>query len=167
MNVDKDFIEMLYTKPEYYNLVKNTILRRKPDINYNDLDTCISDVYTVALETENLKSHPNINGWLYMTAKNIVNQFIFKAMLDEKRFLELDDKIEDNYDFTADIGFNEFIKKIKQNLTETEYKFFVLKYIKQCTKKEISKIMNITEASVNIQGTRLKKKLCTLLDNFE
>lgn len=162
-----DFIEKIYTDPDYYNTVKNTILNMmKSGINKHDLDDCISDVYVVALKkSRELEKHPQIHGWLIHTARNISKRYIRRKMIEGMMFSESEDGVSiipTNNDEEKRL-YNELLDLLQKSLKRSEYKLFVLKFVEKCSNPEIASVIGIKVHSVESRITRLKNKIKDIL----
>jgi len=165
--MDGRFIEMLYNEQEYYNIVKQTILYMLPGIGNHDFNDCVSEVYLTALKAKNLEKHPNIKGWLNITAKNISKRYKAKLAADSLLFSEknIDKEIADN--FTLDVenreAYENILKKLSETLSKSDYRLFELKYIEGLSSREIADILGIKTDSADIKLTRLRKRIKNIL----
>ena len=171
--MNRNFAEMLFNEPKYLNIVKTTILCNTKGINEHDFKDCVSEVYLAVLRAKNLETHTNIEGWLNQTAKYVA--YNFNKHLAKTRgnvsILDIDDEPFDETDFVKNIEdkllCEEVIDLLKDNLEKTQYNLFKLKYIEDRPNKEIAEILGIKLNSVEVQITRLRKKIKKILENFK
>jgi RNA polymerase sigma factor (sigma-70 family) len=136
-----------------------------PNLNQADLHDCISEVYKVALQAENIETRPNIHGWLNLTAKNISKRFKEKqAILGRiSSFEEISEDLIVSENFMDRIESEEldteFLSAIKNHLKVGEYILFELKFLKGKTNAEIAESTGLGKRSVDMRMTRLIKKL--------
>jgi len=165
MNTEKsraDFITMIFRENQYYNIVRDTLLYVLPNLSDADLDDCISEVYKVALKTPNIETHPQIHGWLNLTAKNIAKKFR-RIQSIERQLAELSDDIPDPT--RLEIRFEELeqdkelLASIKKSLRLSEYVLFELRYLENKSCAEIAEITGIKQHSVDMRVNRVKTKL--------
>jgi len=165
--MDGRFIEMLFKEEEYFNIVKQTILYMLPGIGNHDFNDCVSEVYLTALKAKNLEKHPNIKGWLNITAKNISKRYKAKRAADSAVFLDKNvDKTTVN-DFILDVEnreeYENILKKLSETLSKSDYRLFELKYKEGLSSREISDILGIKVDSADIKLTRLRKRIKNIL----
>lgn len=103
--MDRKFIKKIYN--DYYKfvytIVKNSIYSSQ------EIEPCVQDVFVAAMESADIEKHPNIQGWLFITAKNISKRFNHKYLLRIN-------KISDN-DVNIDINITEqkdFFSELKK-----------------------------------------------------
>ncbi len=171
--MDNDFITRIYN--DYYNMVKMVITSQIYSKNIDDITSCVHDVYITAMKKEGLETHPSIDGWLYLTAKNVAKRFNKKHLTELNKTCDIDDIELPDGDFTEDLidkldtplEKEELLKKrILDNLTDMEKDFYVLKYIKKLPNEEIGEILGITTGSANTRNMRLKAKIRKLVHDY-
>jgi RNA polymerase sigma factor (sigma-70 family) len=163
-----EFIKKIYDEAEYYDIVRNTIIYMAPKINDFDLNDCISDVYMIAMQHENLEKHPNIHGWLNLTAKNIAKRYINRQILEGTRFSEKDvDSIEQEstaHEVEDKEQYEDLLNELKDKLKGTDYRLFKLKFIERRSTEEIATIIGIKKHSAEVRISRLKNKIKNILE---
>ena len=90
--MNRKFIEKIYKDKDCYNAVKYAVISMKSNISDQDLENCISEVYKTAMQKKGIEHHPNIKGWLTLTARNITQRFIAKCTEDVKFVISIEDK---------------------------------------------------------------------------
>jgi RNA polymerase sigma factor (sigma-70 family) len=162
--LNREFIEKIYRESEYYDIVKNTIIRIIKGVNAYDLDDCISDVYEIALRKKNLEEHPHVHGWLSITAKNVAMRYLKK-----KTFARITVPIDENlltekHDLKNDENFNEILDMLNENLKRTEYKLFYMKFVERRSNEELAGLLRIKPDSIIRKTHRLKEKIKKILE---
>jgi RNA polymerase sigma factor (sigma-70 family) len=141
-----------------------------PKIDDFDLKDCISEVYMIALQCKNLEKHPNIHGWLNLTAKNISKRYIKRQILEGARFSETDiDSVEQEstvHEIESKEQYEDLLNELKDKLKGTDYKLFKLKFIEQRSIEEIAAIIGIKKHSAEIRISRLKSKIKNILEKL-
>ncbi|MDR1753608.1 MAG: sigma-70 family RNA polymerase sigma factor [Eubacterium sp.] len=163
-----DFIEKIYTESEYYDSVRNTILYMMPGgINKFDLDDCISEVYKIALQKRNeVENHPLIQGWLVLTAKNVVKRYLRKKSIEKRMLLSMNAIITepvDNY-YECEKSYDEFLDFLRKSLKRSDYKLFTMKFVEKRSTTEIAEYIRIKPHSADSRITRLKNKIKKILE---
>jgi RNA polymerase sigma factor (sigma-70 family) len=162
--LNREFIEKIYRESEYYDIVKNTIIRIIKGINAYDLDDCISDVYETALRKKNLEEHPNIHGWLSITAKNVAMRYLKKKSFTRITIPIDDNQLGEKYNFSNDEHLNELLNVLKETLKTSEYKLFYLKFVERRSNEELAGLLRIKPDSIIRKVHRLKEKIKKILE---
>ena len=165
--MDKEFMSKIYIESEYYDIVKNTIIRAVDNISIHDLEDCISDVYEVALRKKNLEKHPNIHGWLNKTAKLVAMQHLRKCVF-HRMTVSMNDvdpgKLPSTIaDLKDDQHYNELLMILAKRLKISENKLFKLKFIENCSNNELAELLRIKPRSVSKRISRLREKIKNIL----
>jgi RNA polymerase sigma-70 factor (ECF subfamily) len=171
-NKDPILLERLYKehKDKIYNF-----LIVKTNGNMEAVEEIFSEtIYSIVKSIVKIKSDKNIWGWICQIASRRLYDYINKYK-----------KNENNVEFINDISFSEdntieeVLKKEKllmvniamDSLKPNFKKVLDLKYIKEKSQKEIAKILNKTESSIENMLYRaresLKKELLKLSKDFE
>ncbi len=111
-----------------------------------------------------LENHPNLEGWIFLTAHNIIKQYIRVITNESKRFqdVQLDtllapDTIESLLESNIDVD------KMKQyllsTLNEAERQLYNYFYVDKIGIKQISIKSNQTEATIRSRLFRLRRKI--------
>lgn len=167
-----EFYEMIFKK--YLHIVKNIVKATIYSRNLADIEDCVQNVLVAALQKQDLQAHPNIEGWLYITGRNIAMQFNREHLRREK-IINTDDVELSESGFTdrliEDIEFERLkeqdcIQNVLGALSKTEKHFFYLRYIKKYSNGQISTMTGKTEAAVRVRYTRLKEKIKNLIKNM-
>lgn len=168
--MDNDFITRIYN--EYYGTVKMVVTSLIYSKNQDDITSCVHDVYLIAMKKEGLEAHPSIDGWLYLTAKNVVNRFNHRYLTSKNRSCNLEDVTLVEDDFSAqlaeDVDYQEIVKRsqvrdILAKLTDMERDFYDLRYRQKLSSREIGEALGISEGAVVMRNARLKTKIKKIL----
>ena len=138
-------------------------------IDNSDLDDCISEVYLIALKNKNkLEKHPDVKGWLNLTAKNVAKRFI------KSRFIELAYHIKQSEDEIAPTRFEETLENeeryeelmviLQKSLKSVEYKLYELKFTKNYSNEKIAEMLNIKRRTVDKRIERLRDKIRHIIE---
>ena len=167
-----EFITKIFSEPEYYDVVRNSIFRNIPEGNSIDIDDCISDVYAFAVEKCDLEEHPHIHGWLSKVAKNMAKRHVRRkysgdtVSFDDVHEWELADlltpaKIVEDMTLQQD-----FIELLKEQLTPEEFLIYEMKYVKKFSNAEIAAKMRIDVNAANVRLSRLKNKVTKIFNEM-
>lgn len=164
--VKKDFIQNLYTDKytRIYLLTKSFIYSVSPD----DMKDIVHEVFLTAMQTDGLENHPNIDGWLYGTTRNLC--FHFNREYLRKRRLQVTDyeNLQASTDLLSQLIEkdelrilleNNIQKKMIDGLNEDEKIFYYLKYCRKANTEEICSVLNIAENTVFSRSARLIGKV--------
>lgn len=169
--MDSKFIEQIYNKyyKFVYTIVKNSIYSSQ------EIESCVHDVFIAAIEYVNLEKHPNIEGWLFITAKNISKQFNHKYLLRVNKITDEDENIIAQRDFISALEEddeyihlinNGIIKKILDSFTENEKVLYWLKYSQHKTYEEISDILNVSAGALMTRNSRMISKAKRIINSM-
>lgn len=162
----KDFIHNLYNDKYtgIFLLAKNFIYSALPD----DAKDIVHEVFLTALQTDNLENYSNIDGWLYITTRNLCFHFN-REYLRKKRLQVTDyENLQASTDLLSQIIEkdelhvlleNNVPKKIIDQFNEDEKIFYFLKYCRKADTREICNALNIAENTVFSRNARLISKV--------
>jgi len=169
------FLNLLYS--ENRTTLALFISSRIYSKNSNDVEDCLQEVFLIVIrksKTEDIESHPNIKGWLFMIAKNVANKFN-TAYMKRKSASSNSPNSElliNEEDFTEqileDIIYNEtnqekLLNDMKNELTKNEREIFELR-LQKLSNKEIAEVLNKSESTVKSTYSRLKPKLKNIIN---
>lgn len=128
---------------------------------------CAHAVFDKAAEKyEKLKTHPNVLGWLIVTAKHVVHKRWTRNVREASRSIpiELAANIPDSRDpFDAvelsDGEIGEITAKVLSGLDEKETALYELCFIRNLPFSEIAEITGMTEKAARAKLARIKLKL--------
>ena len=141
--------------------------------NCNDAEDCLQEVFLIVIrksKTDDIENHPNIKGWLFSIAKNVVSRFnvaYMKARASASDSAELSEE-DFSEQLTEDIIYNEtnqekLLSDMRNELSKSEREIFELR-LKKLSNKEIAEILNKSESTVKSTFSRLKPKLRKIID---
>ena len=164
LNIEKiinDFSSSLYRFVKNNNYYGNNSYY----LNKEDIEEIVSESFFVLWKNyKKMNLSDNIGNYLCGVSRNILlkklrkNKVFNKNVNIEEYQNILDSKkdVEDMFYEQEKIGF---IENIVLNLDEESKEIFILFYYEQRKVKEISKILNISEAKVKTRLHRIRKKL--------
>lgn len=167
---DEIFYEALcnqYFEQIYYYCKK---LVRGQDQFTDFVEECTQNTFLEARkQISKLRKHPNIAGWLYTTARNLINHSYRSMYIKKKHEVILDDYVSYNnspeFDYgLAEIFYNaidvdklviEILKKLKNN----EYELYTDYYKNNMSISSLSKKYGVSTTAMTTRIYRLKKKI--------
>lgn len=162
------FINELYNN--YYNEIVSYCTAMTDDAD--DGEMCARDVFQQAYTDYNkLISHPNVVGWLKLTARNRVNRYLRERSRRRKYEVHITELSEnhlasveyfDRYDreIFDDFGdIDEQKKEVLSKLTEEERRLYELRFIRNLTFKEIAPLIGKSESATRIRTVRLEQRI--------
>lgn len=158
--MDKETKEKIFGEmyEEAYRRLHSFLGRKQEDEDF--VEDVIQETFLEAYnKIEFLADHPNRMGWLYLTAKHKA----MKMRAKRKEICCLDDKvlntIEDTKAGTVEYKEIELAETIKNSFSEKEYEMFRDYYARGYTHIEIADKYDVSESSVRMRMSRMKKKL--------
>ena len=128
---------------------------------------CLDEVFKIALEKrDDPKFNQNPEGWLYITADNVVKNFNRKENCHLAH-------IQTDHDFTRDAAPQNLIedlvyktalekqifRQVKSSLTRQERVIYQMRFIKHMELDDIAKELYMKKTSLKVTLARLKKKV--------
>ena len=160
----EEFLRKLYE--QYFEVIKKYCL---PRLRFDEdaAADCAHAVFDKAAEAyEKLCDHPNVLGWLMITAKHLLHKKWRKSARDSSRSipLELVTAIPDGRDpFDAveldDAEIARITEAVLSALDEREREFYVLCFKDNLPFAEIAARMGVTEKAARAKLARIKLKL--------
>ena len=167
---NKALLESLYleNREQIAIYIKSKIYSKEQ----SDVDDCVQETFMIAIKkslTADLGEHPNIKGWLFKVAKNVIAKFNIARMKTKEKIdkdVKMDLIIDGNdpiNQLIEDLAYEEFdIETLRSEiigvLTESERVLFDLR-VKGLSFKEISNILHKTEDAVGSKYRRIRQKL--------
>lgn len=122
-----------------------------------------------------LKNHPNVEGWLYTTGKNLINHSYRNMYIKKKRetyidnnfltyYASLDQNLENIFNSIVDI--DELCVNILEQLKPCEQQLYKDYYKRNMSISEISKKYHISESATTTRIYRLKKKIKHIVHRY-
>ncbi|MHB8073289.1 RNA polymerase sigma factor [Desulfosporosinus fructosivorans] len=133
------------------------------------VEECTQNTFLEARkQISKLKNHPNVEGWLYATARNLINNS-YRSMYIKKRhevniddnisgaLTELDDELEELFNNTIDL--DKLCVEILDKLNPSEYGLYLDYYKGNMSVSDLSKKHDISTTAMTTRIYRLKKKI--------
>jgi len=158
MQTDKNKIDVDFNKlcEETYENLKVKIYAKTGDKNITD--EVVQETYRIASENkEKLLSHEQPEGWLYLTAINVYNNYKRKKQKIEHNEVELSKKLID--EFEIDKYSYDITEKIFSILSKKDRELLEMKFDKRFSLKEIAKKRNVSYDSLQRYYHRIIKKI--------
>ncbi|EHQ90134.1 RNA polymerase sigma factor [Desulfosporosinus youngiae] len=137
------------------------------------VEECTQNTFLEAWkQISKLKNHPNVEGWLYATARNLINNS-YRNMYIKKRhevsiddnitgaLTELDDDLEKLFNNTLDP--DKISAEILGKLKQSEYDLYLDYYKDNMSVTELSKKHDISATAMTTRIYRLKKKIKNII----
>lgn len=142
----------------------------KGDKNLNDMvEECTQETFLEAKkQIEKLRKHPNIKGWLYVTAKNLINSSFRKYYIKNKYEITVPDEIICSSKIVLDelekviddeIDVDKLKVNVLEQLKEGEYQFYIDFFVEKKSVKEMAEKHNISVSAIYTRIYRLKLKI--------
>lgn len=156
---------------KYYKDVYEFCLHlTKWDVKFKDIsEECTQETFIEAKkQIDKLRSHPNVKGWLYQTAKNLVNNSVRKYHTKNKYIYPINEKlaysnttIEDELDkiYEDGIDIDNLRTEVLKQLKDKDCKFYEDYFIKKLTVQEMAEKYNISASAIYTRIHRLKIKI--------
>ena len=142
------------------------------------VEECTQNTFLEAhKQISKLKNHPNVEGWLYTTARNLINNS-YRSMYIKKRhevsiddnisgaLTELDNELEKLFNSTIDL--DKLCVEILDKLQPSEYDLYIDYYKRNMSISDLSKKHDISATAMTTRIYRLKKKIRNIIrDYFE
>ena len=157
--MDKDIEKIIIELHEKHFVRIVSVLYRKCGDKELSLDI-VQDTFRTCIEKkEQLKDHPNIAGWLYVTAINKLNNELKRS----RNSLEIpfdDLNLEDTKN-----NFDKIEYSLPSCLTNDEKEVIIMRLEEQRSFFDISRIKGITDFAARQQYSRAMKKLRKYFDD--
>lgn len=162
------FLNKLYH--EYYTAIFSYCAAML-DGDEEDAADCTNAVFEQAKKSiSTLQTHPNVIGWLKVTAQYRVKRALRKRGKKHKKEVYIDDASEryiDALQYVHDFeeeSYNEIdIEKTKDlvlgKLTQEEYKLYTLRFVNKLTIKEVAAAISLSESATRMRLIKLELKI--------
>lgn len=124
-----------------------------------------------------LKNHPNVEGWLYTTARNLINQSYRSMYVKKRHEVMMDENIANNlmeFDRELEVLFNSFVDldrlcvDILNQLNAHESDLYKDYYKNKMSVSELAKKYDVSGTAMTTRIYRLRKKIKSLVyDHFK
>ena len=158
-------------EPEYFNVIRNTIISSVPKVNESDIDDLIQDVYLDILKKEKtVEKHPDIHGWLCNATKFVIKRY-WRSKVAEFVFVGFTEDIKDPTNYEEAVESNDYVKRLLEyiptQLNFAEREIWELKCLKRLSNYVIAEKLGVKRTAVDARVTRLRKKLKNVIKKFE
>ncbi len=133
------------------------------------VEECTQNTFLAARkQIPKLMNHPNIEGWLYNTARNLINNCYRSMYIKKNHELFIDDSSscalmtsEDEFDSLLDetIDVDMLAIELLRKLNENEYNLYMDYYKSNMSILELSKKYEISSTAVTTRIYRVKAKI--------
>ncbi len=146
---------------EFYNDIFNKVYRYAYVIMKREAaaEDVAQETFFIAYEKwEEVKGHPNPEGWLYKTAYNIITNYDRRF---ENHAMSLEELETEFVNAHAWEGFREVDMRLTMDrlLDEDEQKLIMMHYYGGYSIAEIAKYMDVTEGTLRVRFCRIRKKM--------
>ncbi len=140
------------------------------------VEECTQNTFLEARkQISHLRNHPNVEGWLYTTARNLINQSYrsmytkkkHEVMLEEETISAIlegfEHKLEELLNNTVDL--DKLYVDILDRLSESEYSLYTDYYKCYMSIPELAKKYDVSATAITTRIYRLKKKIKNLVSD--
>lgn len=157
-----------------YNYCKKLVKGQRQFLDF--VEECTQNTFLEARkQLLKLEKHPNVEGWLYTTARNLINNSFRSSYIKKKyevnlednisgAFAKLDDKLERLFDSTADL--DKLCVEVLNKLHPSEYDLYMDYYKSKMPISELAKKYAVSATAMTTRIYRLKKKLKNIIHNY-
>ncbi|WP_449241179.1 RNA polymerase sigma factor [Desulfoscipio gibsoniae] len=142
------------------------------------VEDCTQNTFLEARkQISHLRNHPNVEGWLYTTARNLINQsyrsmYVKKShevMMDKNianNLMEFDHELEEIFNTIVDL--DRLCADILSQLNAHEYDLYKDYYKNNMSVSELAKKYDVSATAITTRIYRLKKKIKNFVyDHFK
>ncbi|PZM61821.1 sigma-70 family RNA polymerase sigma factor [Paenibacillus dendritiformis] len=139
-------------------------------------DECTQNTFLEARkQISKLKNHPNVEGWLFTTARNFVN-LSFRAMYLKNRYevimtedihnrLESQTNEIDQFIENA-VNVDELYHEVLMNLSTSEYELYADYYIKKMSIADLTRKYDVSANAITTRIYRINKKIRSIVQTL-
>lgn len=171
---DNEFFDDLCN--QHYSRIYSFCKKILNGYNSDFAEECTQNTFLEATkQITKLKTHPNIEGWLYTTSRNQINSLLrkqyvirkYEEILDEEAYDSLatsDSNIEKL--FEEDINIEQLVFEVLEFLSDQERELYNAYYKEHLQIIELAAKYNITTTAVTTRIYRLKKKIKSIVHTY-
>ena len=172
MKNDEQFLDELFER--YYDGLFRYCLARLRSDRQAAAD-CAGDVFIAAKNhVRELKTHPDVKGWLFKAANNYIHKSYSRARKHASKTVSLERIIETHMETAfldedghaifaelemPDSDIEKIKKAIKATLSEKELKLYIALFEEKKTLDEAARLLNISKDAARMRGKRLEIKI--------
>ncbi|BFH15313.1 sigma-70 family RNA polymerase sigma factor [Paenibacillus melissococcoides] len=139
-------------------------------------DECTQNTFLEARkQISKLKNHPNVEGWLFTTARNFVN-LSFRAMyLKNKYEVFMSDDINDRLESRNNeidqiienaVDVDDLYQEVLMNLSTSEYELYADYYMKKMSIADLARKYNVSANAITTRIYRINKKIRSIVQTL-
>lgn len=141
------------------------------------IEECTQETFLEAKKKmPQLKSHPNIEGWLHVTARNQVN-LAFRTLYTQRKYETYIDLNQSQRSYMccdlnlekildADINYEKVKEDLLNHLSDTEYNLYEEYFNQHLTVSELAAKYVISESAVTTRIFRTRKKIKAIIHQY-
>ena len=146
---------------DYSNYIQ-TIIYSKIQINKDDMEEIISDVFVTLWNNQNkLDINKKMSSYIAGITKNLIKKK-YREIKEFENIDDFDEKLIFNENLvmysTVDEQYDELLNELNL-LKDEEQKIFLMYYFENKKIKEISKLLSFSESKIKMKLNRCRKKL--------
>ncbi|MEG6612833.1 sigma-70 family RNA polymerase sigma factor [Pseudoclostridium thermosuccinogenes] len=175
-NNDDAFYESLCTKyfERIYFYCKRLVKGQEQFMDF--VEECTQNTFLEARkQISKLRNHPNVEGWLYTTARNLINSSYRSMYIKRKHEVSMDDafsncicepeiNLEELFSSAADL--DKLSAEILQKLTPSEHDLYVDYFVNKASVSDLSRKYGISVTATTTRIYRLKKKIKNIVREY-
>jgi len=175
-NNDEAFFESLCSRyfERIYFYCKRLVRGQEQFMDF--VEECTQNTFLEARkQISKLRNHPNIEGWLYTTARNLINSSYRSMYIKRKYEVSMDDVLS-NYICEPEMDFEELFNsavdldklsaEVLQKLTSGEYELYMDYFVNNASVSDLSRKYNISVTATTTRIYRLKKKIKRMVREY-
>lgn len=173
---DEAFYELLCTK--YFNQIyyycKSLVKGQEQFIDF--VEECTQDTFLAARkQITKLRDHPNIEGWLYTTARNLINSSYRSMYIKKRHEVSIDDTIANTLSepdtefeklFDDAIDLDKLSAEILRKLNTNEYDLYIDYFVNNISVSDLATKYDISVTATTTRIYRLKKKIKSIAHSY-
>ncbi len=158
--MDNELFEKLCAR-YYKNILRYAMFSVKDEDMAHDI---VQEVFIVVYKKlDKLKNHPNVGGFIYQTAKNIINEHKRKLYARLIREVKADNEYAGSSTIEKEIDSRideyEYITDIISQLSDEKYKLYKLYYIEGMPMDKIADKLGIEYTALRMRYVRLRREI--------
>ena len=140
------------------------------------VEECTQNTFLEARkQISHLRDHPNVEGWLYITARNLINQSYRGMYIKKRHEVMLEEDISHNstgFDhdleeiFNNTVDLDELYDHILGRLNQNEYSLYTDYYKNNMSVSDLAKKYDVSATAITTRIYRVKKKIKNLVSGY-
>lgn len=173
---DDDFFEDLCNQyfERIYNYCNRLVKGEKQLTDF--VEECTQTTFLEARkQISALKKHPNAEGWLYTTARNLMNHSYRNLYIRKRHEVPMDDDIsntlsEEDHEmeavFNGAVDLNKAYLEALNGLNKKEYELYADYFINNMSVSDLSQKYNVSSTATTTRIYRVKRKIKNLVHDY-